>query len=327
MKIRYFVFALAAWFVFSTISSAENLSLLKGNINFKDRKLRLMFPFQEGGSVSSDVTLVEDNKVHFDAKLEHIKTTRFVLSMELEGTLEKIDGESNGSSDVKGNFRSRYTLLDYKPAFDLSGKFETKDSRLFLNSLSWGGINLQGVVDLLSPNEINLDVSIDEILSGSVLLLLGYQGDDSQISGVISGQVVLSGFPDRLFVKGQLKAHNGFIEGVEFDTIRLNFEGIYPVVVISDSFILQADGLSYNIKGKFDLAKAQKGLVEGLVGLEKTPMIDDSGLHREWTIKRKQSDENSSVMEFKYRLRQSEDNINPYKEEMDMLGVERSIRF
>jgi len=322
---KLLLFVLVFGYLLAGTGEAKKLLSFNGSVDFPRQSVSLLLEFDQGGSIASEISPAVANNYKIKTKLTHLKTLSFDLSTELEGLLEKKLSTDGSIAQVHGTFESQYSLINYKPTYELSGQFEIKDGRLTFNNLSWGGLRLEGFIGLLAPYEVSLLIKLDDMMTKDILSLVGYQDEKSEITGLMSGTIKLSGFWDRLLVKGRLKATDGFIEDLQYDIFNLNFEGVYPIVYISDSDIIQTNGISFNLEGNFDVPKGQVSLMDGLLALEKTPMIGEHGSSREWTIKRKQEENERAVTEFKYRVQDpAEDKAG---KDSDMLGVERSIKF
>ena len=226
---------------------------------------------------------------------------------------------------LKGTIISQYSLINAKPVRELTGHFEIRDNRLVLDPLSWAGISCAGFADLVPPFEISLSVKISEVAADEIPVISGYKDTASPIAGVFSGRIDLSGFVDRLMVRGRLTSVEGSFRNMEYAKLFLNFEGLYPHVHFSDSTVTDMEGLPFNIEGDYNLS-TQGNLLEGVSALKMSPRIDETDIRREWTIKRKKDSE-SSATEFKYRLKKPESDSGAAKEETDMLTIGHNIKF
>jgi len=326
MTRRLLLFVGVFGYLLAGTCEAKKLLSFNGEVYFPEEKIQLVLEFTDGGQISSEILPAPGNNYKIKAKLKHLKALALDLSTELESAVEKVLADKGKSQAIRGTFASQYSLLNYKPTYELSGQFEISNGRLIFNNLSWGGLRAEGFINLLAPNEVSLSVFMDDVMTKDVLFLVGYKDEQAQITGLMSGGIKLSGFLDRLFIKGNLKATDGFIQDLQYAIFNLNFEGVYPTVYINNSNIIQTDGISFNLEGNFDLPKGQASLKDGLLALEKTPMIDEHGSSREWTIKRKQEAGDKAVTEFKYRV-QDPAQEKTFGKDSDMLGVERSIKF
>jgi len=312
--------------LFPSPCQAGKVLSFQGHFDLTDKKCDVTIDFPDGGSVVSKISPALGNNFYLTTKLVHLKTLAFDLSTELESTVTKSSFFSGQGFELAGTFKTQYSLINYKPTYELAGQFELKSGQLLFQNLSWGGLSLAGSVNLRTPHEISLLIKLHEVMLEDFLALLGYQQEKSQITGIISGNIKLSGPMDRLMIKSNLRAQKGFIETIEYDLFNLNFEGVYPVVQINDSDILKRDGVGFNLKGEFDLSKGQSGIEQGLLDLERSPLVNNDDSQREWTIKRKQEEDKKAITELKYRLI-PRDQDKATSKEADMLGVEQSIKF
>ncbi|MCK5081449.1 MAG: hypothetical protein KAR31_00950, partial [Candidatus Omnitrophica bacterium] len=225
-----------------------------------------------------------------------------------------------------GKIWSQYSLVDFKPINELSGRFEIKDKRLHVMALSVGNLTGEGYLDLGVP--YNLDVAIN-LLGVDMQDFLNFwgSGKNYESSGDVFGEIKASGSLDRLVLKGSLKSRDGFVQELDYNAIVLNIEGIYPFMQIAHSTVSKADGVSFSLDGPFDLSD-KTNFKKQIKALTLAPLVSDSGSELEWTIKRLKP-EDSGITEFKYHLKKGNAlGIGPSAGgEIDMLGIERTRKF
>lgn len=306
-------------------SYAEPVCAFKGHFDPLGKKIDLDVRFKDGSSLAASLVKTDDGHFRFEGKLDHLKTSIFDISSVLESSMEVLTDETTGGQYVRGNISSKYSLINYKPAREVSGYFEIKNGRLYLKSLAWAGISCEGYIGIFPPHEVDLNIALYDVSAVDIPSLSGCRPEDTQIDGIVSGQIALSGFADRPMIRGKLRAADGTIESLEYARLDLDFEGVYPVVHIADSLITDRDGLSFNLEGNFDLNN-QCDILGGLTALKMSPVIDETSVRRDWTIKRRQ-DTKDSATEFKYRLQKPVDDSSASKSETDMLSIGHSIKF
>ncbi len=312
------------WLLMAQASYAQASWSFSGEIDFSQKKIDVVFFLRGERLLSLQLKSVSENNYQLDAKVDHLQAPLFDISTVLTSSVEIVSGETQPL--VRGSLESKYTLFNYKPAPELVGHFVIKKGRLYFYSLSWGGMMCDGYIGLFAPHEISLAIKFIDTPMVDAMDLLGCRNDLAQVSGDLSGEINLSGFLDQLYLKGRLSANNGMMQNLEYDNMLINFEGAYPIVKLENSMIAQADGLSFNIDGSFNLA-AKCDLAGGLSALKISPLTTEASGHREWTIKRKQTEGTDSATEFKYRLRKEGKGNVSINDDADLLGVERSIKF
>ncbi|MFA5059639.1 MAG: hypothetical protein WC676_03335 [Candidatus Omnitrophota bacterium] len=313
------------WLIFFPVSLAhgENVFNFNGVVDFSARKINMTLSFENGSSIAFEGKFLAQENFEFQTKINHFKTPLFDISTELGSSFEVVR-EASGSF-IRGALASQYSLFDYKPVDELSGHFIIKKGRLYLYSLSWGGIICDGYIGLFAPYEISLSLRFSDAQLAELLMWLGCPVED-RIFGQASGFIEVSGMTDKPILKGKILAYDGSIQGLEFDQLQINFFGSYPVVQLDNSLIAQSDGLSFNISGDFDLSR-QCDFAGAMAAVKISPLVAESDIHREWTIKKKTEGSSSSSTEFKYRLRKQSEGLDSFDREADLLGVERSIKF
>jgi len=312
------------WLVLPGSLYGEVLCSFTGKLDLPQKKIDSTF-IKNKNSISVQYIKTAKNNFLFKGRIENIPTPLFRVSLVLEGSLELIEEKDASGRFLRGTLISRDSLINHKPVPEISGYFEIKNGRVYLHSLSWAGFVAHGYMGILAPFEIGLDVRWVDVALEDLAAVLGCKEKNSSLLGMVSGQIIFSGFLDRLVLKGKLTADDGVIQDLKFDNILVNFDGLYPLVHIGDSHITEANGLSFNMEGNLDL-RDRCHLMAAVTTLEMSPLIDETDVHREWTIKRKQESDRSAT-EFKYRLQKQEKEDVSSKEEADMFSIEHSIKF
>ncbi|MBI5415260.1 MAG: hypothetical protein HZA29_00430 [Candidatus Omnitrophica bacterium] len=309
-------------------ASAHVVFTFHGQVDFSRKQLDVVLDFlppPESGppanpadnhpstvAVSAARTSPGDYRLSLD--IEHLRTPLFDLLSKIEGSFEIVPPR------VKGRIWSRDSLVDYRPIRELAGQFEIKDNRLFLNDLSVANLNCAGTLDMRYPYKMDLTVKLQDMAMKD-FLDFWVRGNGYDSSGSVSGELGISGTPERLNLKGSLESYNGTIEQLAYNTIHLNAEGIYPDMRILDSTLSKADGVSVNFSGPFDLSD-QENFQKQISALVFAPIVSGSLTQREWTIKRTRQAGAGST-EIKYLLRK-DDRISGGS---DMLGVQQRMDF
>ncbi len=284
---------------------------------------------EEGRSLSLTFVAQAEGQFSLVTKLDHILTPWFELSTVLESRVSRRQGKNEGQRPLlQGTLWSKYSLIDYKPIDEISGQFEVRDGRLHLQALRWGENIVKGYIGLSAPYECQLVIVFSEVPAAELAELLGLDVRDIKITGFFDGVINLSGFLDQPLIQGRVESVEGVMDELEYDSMVLNFEGLFPYITFKDAVISQTNGLVFDLKGQFDLTKAGPETIEQEIAkLEFSPLVAESMEHREWTIKRNKEEGTSSLTEFKYRLKKKTESNAPYESDADMLGVERSIKF
>lgn len=307
--------------VASTAAFADNTGSFTGNINLLEKKVDVALKLSDGSVFQAELLKNPENKFYLTGKVDHLKIPQFDISTIFEGLID-INTDENGT--IKGSFKSSYSLINYKPVGALAGQFEIKGGRLFLESVFWEEMMLDGSLSLLAPYDVDVSVRLSHV-SLEELSSAASSSGDRPFKGLVSGVVHLTGSMDQPFLKGRLEASDGTIQDFEYDKLAVNFEGAYPTLHISDSQVTQTDGLTFNMDGNINIDNPYDLLGE-MFALKLSPLIAETATHREWTIKRKEDKNTSSISELRYRMSSESQDVSSPKQE-GILGVEQSIRF
>ncbi len=330
MKVfKVFLLVVLAFFI-PKLVFAEKILSFEGQINLSRKEFNIILDLDEGGSVTAKATRMSETNYRFSLDVDHLKTPLFDLLSKIEGSVDLIKREGKGNhlfdSALRGKIWSQYSLVDFKPINELSGRFEVKDKELHVMALSVGNLTFDGHLGLTSPYDLDVAVNLLGVDMQDFLNFWG-SGKEYESSGEVFGEIRASGSLDQLVLKGNLESRNGFVQKLDYSAIVLNIEGVYPFMQIAQSTISKSDGVSFSLDGPFDLSD-KANFKKQIKALTLAPLVSDSGSEMEWTIKRL-SPENSGITEFKYHFKKGDAlGIGPSSgDEIDMLGIERSRKF
>ncbi|HLF18234.1 MAG TPA: hypothetical protein VI749_04980 [Candidatus Omnitrophota bacterium] len=251
--------------------------------------------------------------------IEHMKSPYFDLSSQIQSSLIF----DKAGSAVSGELSSQYSLIDYKPTKELSGRFEIKGDRVYLTSLSFSHIAFNGFVEFMDPFAVDMLVEMDQLpLEDFLDFWTPHSKLDS--SGVVGGEIKLAGTLDKLQMRGNLQVYDGHIENLLFDNIHLNAQGVYPLLQVAQTSVSKADGVSFMVDGPVDISD-QLNFKKQIKALHISPLVTETATKKEWTIKRLHGTEMGST-ELKYLLRKDISG-STVKEESALLGVEQKLEF
>lgn len=279
-------------------------------------------PLENGqSSVAVSGAKVSDTDYRFSINIDHLRTPIWDLLSKIESSIE-IDPQAAGKSApmVRGEIWSQNSLIDYKPIRELTGHFVIKDSQLLLEALSFGNLSCQGSLELVYPYKMDMNVLLHDVAMED-FLNFWVRNKEYKSFGTVSGEIGVSGTWDRIGLKGNLESHDGYVEQLEYNSIHLNAQGVYPQLSIGQSTISKADGLSFAFSGPIDLSD-QENFTKQIGALVLAPLVSDSASEREWTIKRLNQPK-SGATEIKYLLRK-EDKADGAS---GMLGVQQTMSF
>ena len=317
------------WLVFgiffiSTNAFASIQYPFKGEIDFVSREAKIDFDLGDETIFNVKIWKKENNALGVILEIEEFKSPFFDISTEIDGNIEYLSSAKQGTRLLKGNLTSQYTLVNKKPIRELSGQFRIQNNLLYLDAVSFGNLTCNGRLDLEYPFEHELSliltsVSIDEFLNFWVV------NKNFAADGLLSGEIKAKGNVNRLTLRGNFDSYAGFIKDLLFDNLHLSIEGVYPKMIIANSVLSKAGGLSYTFQGPFDLSK-RKQFKKQIKEMNISPLIESSGADLEWTIKRVQNEDSSSI-ELKYMRDNKKKAGAETGDERGMLGVEHILKF
>lgn len=318
------VLVLVFFFAFASSAYALEVCPFQGKIDLSNKTLNVTVGTEQHSSLSFQVTLSSDKSFQLNLILEHLKTSLFEISTQLESSLRLVERENEESPVWLGKLVSHYSLLNSKPIDELTANFEIRNHTLFFPAIATGSVKINGFIELFSPYKLNFSLLLNG-LPMKDFLSLWVDHLTSQTQGRVFGRIQISGIPKRLSLKGSLNSHEGVVDELEYDSIVLNVEGQYPIITLTDSTISKTDGMVFNIDGDFNLGNKEH-YDDEIRTLTKSPLISQNEDQYEWTIKRNNNSD-TSMSELKSFLREHETRDTPMKEDPDILGVEQEIRF
>ncbi len=326
MKKRCALFAAIFILCFATAGLAQGICDFRGNIDLSKKRIEVILSFRDGSSIALQGVKVKENNFHLESTLSHVKTWLFDTSSVIESSVEIVKSETGQMPFMRGVITSKYSLINYKPARELTGYFEIKNDKIYLNHLSWAGFVADGFVGLNKDFDIELSLHLVDVAFSDLAFVINCEKESFHWEGEVSGRIDFSGTWQKPILSGKLLSHDGLMGNVAYENMMINFNGAYPVIQLTDSEVVQKEGPSFNIGGNVDLTE-QCNFMKTIAGVRIFPLIDEGNLYRQWTIKRNQDSEGAAT-EFKYRLQKSlNDGSAASKEDADMFSIERNIRF
>lgn len=301
--------------------SAQITIPFKGSVDFSTDKLYLHIPLANESSIIVRAEKKLENKYRLLFQIDHLKLPLFELTSDIESSAKILTDKDTGEKFIAGTLSSKYSLMDYKPIEELSGQFEIRDSKIIVNSLTFGRLQFNGQVDFQDPYKIDMVVDL-VALDMDDFLNFWSKKKSFDSTGQVFGNIRATGNPSKLYLKGDLESTDGFVKSLSYDRIHVNIEGTYPQMLIANSQITESNGMSYAISGPFDLKKSDT-FKKQIRELTLSPIVKNKGTEAEWTIKR--FEEAAGATELKYRLRQEGGPTN--EEASGMLGIARTLEF
>ncbi|OGX33786.1 MAG: hypothetical protein A2787_08010 [Omnitrophica WOR_2 bacterium RIFCSPHIGHO2_01_FULL_48_9] len=305
-------------------SSAQTSVPFAGQIDFVHRQIQIKFDLGDKSFISVQASQDANRDVRWAVNIDHVATPLATLSTVLEGSLMTVEQDALPRS-FNGKIVSRYTLADYKPMPEAIGLFEIKNQKLYIHSLSFGKISCQGSVDF--DNFLNLDllIKLSEVDMADFVWFLSNERD-APAAGFVTGEISIAGPWSQPALQGRLSSYEGFIKDLVFDSMFVNFEGIYPFIQLRDSSVTETNGLSFALDGTLNISE-KTDFKKQFDSLSKSPLVMEDPSKLEWTFKRVQKENASSTTELKYLLQKKDSADRSDRKDSDMFGIERRVEF
>ncbi|MBF0569321.1 MAG: hypothetical protein HQL18_00895 [Candidatus Omnitrophica bacterium] len=293
-----------------------------GTLDFKNSRVSLAVGNKGGQTLNLDVARVAPTRYQLQAHVSHVKTPLLGdVATVLKGNLELVTLDSGHRSFV-GELASQYTLLNYRPMRDIFLKFAVRDQKLKIDSLWAGTLSGRGEIDLTGQKGMNLSLSLLSVDLEQFVAFLN-RGQDMHsfpVSGLVTGTLNLQGPFNRPDVQGHLVAYNGQLKNIDYDTITIDFDGIYPLLRLREVVLTQREGLTAKVAGSLDLSQLAS-LGDQVKLLKGIPIVSKESNREAWVLKRTNSSEDSKTDMSYFLMKDERGNSS------GVLGIQKSIGF
>ncbi len=309
----------------TTQASAKQLLSFHGVLDLQAESLDVNVEVSPDETIRGSFRKASDGVYDLKVDLDHVKVMNYDLSTEIQSRIEFRDTNIYSSEMIVGRIWSNYSVVDLKPVKELSGTFKIGNNHLVLNDVSFGALNTSGYIDLQAPHKLDVGINVN-FMEMEDFLKFWMNTENYSSSGQVAGVIKATGTVDRLNLRGNLKSFDGRIKDMNYDSLALNIEGVYPDFQIDKSSNLsRVDGMSFSFDGPIDFAD-RKGFKRQLKNLNISPLVKESASQKKWTIKRhKESGADSA--ELKYFMRKEGSIGSQNEEEAALFGIERVLEF
>lgn len=294
-----------------------------GQVDFINKSFALSVE-RNNGRADLKIDPAAHNSYHMQLDVERMHTPFFEMTTHIQGVV-KIE-QNDVQPRISGYIQSESTQINGTDSDEISGHFELASGVLRVQELNCGGFAASGSLAVDPPHELNTRIGFEDVdVSYFVEWLVGPQ-KNVEASGLMSGQIALSGTPEKLLIKAQVVSQHGNIEKVAYDLLSLHLQGVYPDVGLTDSTVTQKNGFSFDLDGTVDLSDKEH-MAAQLKAIKKIPLIKDTASQSEWVLKRVQDSEGEGKTETKFFLKKDKKTGLSGREDSSLFGVEKKIGF
>ena len=305
-------------------ASAEEVYPFSGHLDFVNKSFALSFGQQEG-KLNFQIDRREDLSYGMVLNVENIHTPFFEMTTHILGVVQ-VEKNDIQPKKISGRIWSESTKINGIRADELTGNFELASGVLRVGQLSCGGFLASGFATVDSPHQLDVHVGFEDVDIDYFLDWLVGQQRKIQGNGTVSGQVALSGTPEKLLLKANVVSQNGDIEKVAYDLLSLQLQGVYPLVELTNSTMTKTNGFSFDLDGTVDLSD-KLNMASQIKAIKKIPLIKENALQSEWVLKRVQDSQGEGKAETKFFLKKDKKTGFSGQDDSSLLGVEKKIGF
>ena len=311
-----------------------------GRIDFLHKDIFFSLDLRDSGKLEVSGN-IEGERYNLKLKLRHLKFGRSDLSTDFYASGVIIKGADGRIKSIKGEAWTQASLLNFKPLKEFAADYGLKNGRLIIDALSWADFGLTGYIEKGPPAgrsvgtadkkgnsflhlEADLFLTIKEMPLKDLAGLLGISPEDIELAGIISGVVRIKGPQDALKIEAKLTAQDGTVSQLKFKSAALDLEGIWPVLRFVHSRINDIEGVSYELKGKFNaMSLAELNSADHQVTVNSA---NEAMRFQDWVIKRKLG-RGQEALEAAYPLKKNQALKMRIKNEEETLGWEKTVKF
>ncbi len=316
-------------------SAIENKTF-EGMIDFSKKDISFSLNLQEQGEAKVSGKREGDT---YDIKvmLRHLKFGKSDLSTDFYTGGVLIKAEDGKSQTAKGKASTQASLLNFKPLKEFSADYELTQDRLTIYSLSWANFELNGQITRqergnsftlgsFSNAYFDLFLTVREMDLKDLAGLLGISPEAAELSGKVSGQVRILGPSQAIKIEAKLIASEGRLATVKFKSAKINAEGLWPVLRFTDgSVINDVGGVVYSLEGKFNVRELSDfSSAEHHV----TVYYANNAMRlQDWVIRREHDYKGEEMVEAEYDLEKNQALKMRIKDQEEIVGWEKSVKF
>lgn len=298
-----------------------------GVIDFQNKGINFNLDLEEKGRLEVSGG-IDGDSYRMKISLRHIKfgKSNLVTDFYAQGIIIR-DAATAELKCVKGKAWTQNTLLNFKPLKEFLADYEISNSRLTIHSLSWADLGLKGYIERGAYYDLLL--TIDEMPLRDLAGLLGVNPDEAGLSGVVSGEASIRGKRDEpaggVRIEAKLTALKGSVSNLKFDSATLNMEGVWPVLRFVDARVIESEGVAYGLQGKFNLKELSDF---NSSQHQVTVRIANNAVRlQDWIIKRRHGSEGLEWLEAEYPIKDHQALKMRIKDQEEIFGWERTVKF
>jgi hypothetical protein len=155
--------------------------------------------------------------------------------------------------------------------------------------------------------------------------LLGVSPEAVALEGKVSGQIRIQGPHNAVKIEAKLTASEGSVSTIKFKSAKIDAEGFWPILRFVNAQVNEAQGVVYELKGKFnvrelsDFNSAQHEVI--VYSANNAMRLQD------WVIRREHTYKGEDVVEAEYNLEKNQALKMRIKDQEEILGWEKTVKF
>ena len=306
-----------------------------GTIDFKNKGISFNLDLREKGRLALTGAGNAD-AYNIALTLKHIKLGKSDISTDFYATAAVVSANSGGAGAGQNSFAGKSlsgkawtqnTLFNFKPFKEFSADYEIGDSAITITSLSWADSFLKGEIKRGKHGGICYDLflTLKDMPLSNFAGLLGVGTESVELSGIVNGQITIKGPPDAVKIEAKLTARDGCISLLRFNSISVEAEGFWPVLRFVSAKVNDADGLVYELQGKFNLNE-----LSDFTSSAHSIMVNSANNSlrlQDWILRRKMASGGYDWFEAEYPLKKNQALKMRIKDEEETLGWEKAVKF
>lgn len=312
--------------IFDNLIIQDNF-LVKGEFNLNSKEAGVIVQSQGEDKIKITFNSKDNLKFSGSVEINHLKIGGCDVVADFESGLCVNKTQDERFDNIKGDLRTNFCILDYRPIEDIEGSFTYSQELIDIDYLKLGDkCKLSGFVSFEEPEKIDLALKIDKVQAEN-LNRFSFVPDDFSFSSIVSCEVTVKGDLKEPDIRIHLVSGPGSLRDMNFESLIINLEGKYPILDYHGSKVIR-DNSCLTLEGKLDLRKIKTNnfFEDAVVKSDKETIVWEG-----WDITKKKTDSELKLrksagddISFLYRT-YLEDETVPEENNKDSIELEYKV--
>ena len=236
----------------------QNKYVTKGEIDLNSNQANIIVQSDGEDKIKFTFSSVDDFQFLGLIELNHFKILDNDIVANFVSDLRINKNKNNIFESIEGEISTNTCIINYEPVGDITGIFSYSEDSIKIDYLKIGNnCNLSGLISLKEPESIDMTIEGNE-LKVENLARFSSVPEEFDFSSTVTSEFDIKGNLKNPEIKIHLTSKEGHMQDIDFESMVVNLEGIYPILRYHDSRVYREEG-HLIIEGKVDLRKIKRG--------------------------------------------------------------------